>query len=101
MKSTQKFEILSDATNAIIARYIGRNFPGILIRGDTLKTIYDDIEEIREAAAAGNLEVIKDLSDSVQSRLRKILVYYEKVLKENCVELPYANSVLTSPITPE
>jgi hypothetical protein len=101
MKSTQKFEILSDATNAIIARYIERNFPGILIQGDTLKIMFDDIEEIREAAAAGDLEVVKDLTDSLQSKLQEILVHYEKVLKENGVELPYANSVLSSPKMPE
>ncbi len=101
MKTTQEFEILSDATNAIVARYIERNFPGILIQGDTLKIIFDDIEEIREAAAAGDLEVVKDLSDSLQSKLQEILVHYEKVLKENCFELPYADSVLSSPITPE
>lgn len=101
MKNVHKFEILSDVTNAIIVRYFERNFPGILIQGDTLKIIFDDIEEIREAAVDGDLEVVKDLTDSLQSKLQEILIHYEKVLKENCVELPYADSVLSSPITPE
>ena len=93
MAEMKEFEVLSDATNAVVARYLERHFPGVLIQGDTLKTLLDDIEELREEAAAGDLEAVKEISSILQEKFTELLAHYEKVLKDNGRELPYTGSV--------
>lgn len=93
MSDTQKFELLSDAKNAVVARYFERNFPGVLIQGDTLKILFDDLEELREEIAGGDLESAKEVSDVLQEKLLNLLTHYEKVLSEHEIELPYFGSI--------
>ena len=93
MAEMQEFEVLSTASNAVVARHPNRNFPGLLIQGDTLRTLLDDIEELREEAIAGNIEAVKEVADVLQKRFIELLTHYEKVLEEHDRELPYVNSV--------
>lgn len=93
MVEMKEFELFSDATNAVVARYLGRSFPGVLIQGDTLKSLLDDIEELREEAAAGDLEAVKEISDILQEKSVELLAHYERVLEDNGRELPYVGSV--------
>ncbi len=89
MSGAQKFELLSDAANALVVRYVERNFPGVLIQGDTLKILFDDLEELQEEINGGDFESAKDLLDILKERLSDILDHYEKTLKERKLELPY------------
>ncbi len=93
MAEMQEFEVLSTASNAVVARHPNRNFPGLLIQGDTLRTLLDDIEELRDEAIAGNIEAVKEVADVLQKRFIELLTHYEKVLEEHGRELPYVNSV--------
>ncbi len=93
MVETQEFELLSAASNAVVVRYLGRNFPGVLIQGDTLRTILDEIEELKEEATVGDLEAVKDISNVLQEKFTELLTYYERVLEEHGCELPYTNPV--------
>ena len=93
MADMKEFELLNDATNAVVARHTERNFPGVLIQGDTLKTLLDDIEELREEAASGDLESVKEISDILQEKIVELLTHYEKVLEDYGRELPYVGSV--------
>jgi hypothetical protein len=36
MAKMKEFELLNDATNTVVARHIERNFPGLLLQGDTV-----------------------------------------------------------------
>ena len=93
MAEIQEFELLSNATNAVVARQKDRNFPGLLIQGDTLKILLDDIEELREEAASGDLEAVKEISDILKEKFVELLTHYENVLEEHGCELPYVGSV--------
>lgn len=93
MFEKQEFEILSSASNAVVVRHPERNFPGLLIQGDTLRSILDDIEELSEEAKAGDLDTVKEITDVLKERFIELLTHYEKVLKQHGQELPYTNSV--------
>ncbi len=95
MAKMQEFELLSAASNAVVARHPDRSFPGLLIQGDTLRTLLDEIEELREETIAGDLEAVKEISDVLRERFIELLTHYEKVLEEHGRELPYVNSVRT------
>jgi len=93
MSDSQKIELLSDATNEVVARYVERNYPGVLIQGDTLKILFDDLEELQEEIASGDMESAKEISDVIQEKLLDLLTHYEKVLSEHGIELPYFGAV--------
>jgi hypothetical protein len=96
MADMKEFEIFSDVNNTVVARHTERSFPGILIQGDTLKTFLDDITELREGAAAGDMESVGEVSDILQGKFVELLAQYEKVLEEHGQELPYFGSVRLS-----
>tara|TARA_R110002074_G_C12341455_1_gene648827 strand:+ start:400 stop:699 length:300 start_codon:yes stop_codon:yes gene_type:complete len=96
MAEMKEFELLNDATNAVVVRHPERNFPGLLIQGDTLKTLLDDIDELREEAFAGDLESVKEISIILQDKFTELLTHYEKVLTEHGLEHPYVGSVRSS-----
>lgn len=93
MAKMKEFELLNDATNAVVAKHIERNFPGVLLQGDTLKALLDDVGEIRKEAVAGDIEAVKETSEVIEEKLTELLLHYEKVLEEHGCELPYFGSV--------
>lgn len=86
---TEPVEIYSDATNAAVMRHPGRNFPGMLIQGDTLHSLSS-----MAAAALANTEPesdhwydLKELAEALQWRVD----LYAQVLREHKLQLPFAH----------
>ncbi len=76
----EQIEIYSDATNAAIMRHPGRRFPGLLIQGDTLFSLY-------QLSTRGSSHP-EDLNE-LQDRLRGLLEHYKEVLAAHDIELPF------------
>ena len=93
MASNKRVDILSDASNAVVAKHSGRNFPGLLIQGDTLRTILDDVEEIHEGAVEGDMKTVAEIAETLAERLVSFLSHYEQVLEEGGIEIPYSKLV--------
>ena len=93
MAEMQEFELFSSATNAVIARHLGRNFPGILIQGDTMRGLLSDIEELCDELESGDIEAVEGIAEALQERFIDFLTHYEKVLRDHKMELPYVNPV--------
>ncbi|MBO6563450.1 MAG: hypothetical protein JJ956_01800 [Pseudomonadales bacterium] len=93
MAEMQEFELFSSATNAVVARYPGRNYPGVLIQGDTLRGLLSELQELQEELEAGDLEAVQGIADVLEERFIEFLAHYENVLEENELELPYPGSV--------
>lgn len=86
---TEPVEIYSDATNAAVMRHPARNFPGILIQGDTLHSLSS-----MAAAALAQAEPdsdhwhdLKELADELQSRVD----FYAQVMREHGLKLPFSH----------
>lgn len=84
---TEQVEIYSDATNAAVMRHPGRNFPGMLVQGDTLTRL----SKMAAAALAGakpeseQWHDLKELADELQWRVD----VYVQVLREHNIQLPF------------
>lgn len=87
-----QIEVLDEASNAVVARHVDREFPGILLQGDTLKILLDDLVELREEVDAKDFEAVGDIADSLKEQLEVLLAHYEKVLTQNGMSLPYSKS---------
>jgi hypothetical protein len=86
-------EILNSASNAVVARHIDREYPGVLIQGDTLRIILDEIDELIEELAAKDIDSAKEISGALQQRFIDLLSHYEKVMEDHNLPLPYMSSV--------
>lgn len=84
-----ELKVLSSKTNAVIAKHIDREYPGVLIQGDTLKIILDEIGELKEELLAEDLDSAKEITASLQNRFFTIIRHYEEVLKDHNIPLPY------------
>lgn len=86
---TEPVEIYSDATNAAVMRHPGRNFPGMLIQGDTLHSL----SSMAAAALAGaepdsdHWHDLKELAEELQSRVNS----YAQIMQEHGLPLPFSS----------
>lgn len=86
---------MSESNNIIVAQHTERNYPGILLQGDTLKIIYDELIEITDnAKKLQQQDVIEGLEYLIE-KFTDYLVEYEKVLEEKKIKLPYYMPVKT------
>jgi hypothetical protein len=88
-----KIDYIKYIGNAIVAKSADRNYPGILIQGDSLRILLTDLSELSDEISSENLEDAKDIADSLQEKLKDILRLYEQALDENGISLPYMNPV--------
>lgn len=56
MPTSEIFEIFGGASIAIVAECPGRSFPAMLIQGDTLRSILEEVDELKADAITENLE---------------------------------------------
>lgn len=83
----KEIDVFSDASNFAIVRMPGRNSPGCVIQGDSLWTLASDAKKILEHVRQGKKPI--ELAEALVKSLSVRLDHYEKVLKQNGIELPY------------
>ncbi len=93
MAEMMEFEVFSSASNAVVARHPGRNYPGVLIQGDTLNGILADVTELIEELDRGDLGETREAASALQERFVDLLTHYEKVLDADGRSLPYPSRV--------
>jgi hypothetical protein len=76
-------ELLAREGNVAVVRLADRKFPGLLIQGDTMATMNQLFE------ALGESQEIPEEVLEVRDRLRELMTYYEAVLREHDIRLPY------------
>lgn len=83
--------IYSDATNAAVMRHPGRNFPGMLVQGDTLHSLSSMAVAAlaRAEPDSDHWHDLKELADDLQSRVH----FYAEVMREHGLQLPYPGGV--------
>lgn len=89
----QEIEIYADTTNAAIMRHPGRRFPGVLIQGDTLSSLYRQAERACAAAKGKVTDDEYDEIDELREHLLGYLIHYKNVLGEHRMELPFHGSI--------
>lgn len=91
-----KVEMLSDEVNAIVLRTPGRNFPGMVIQGDNLRSLHRLAERIHAQAHTLPSDELRDDIDDLCECLRERILAYESVLERHGIPLPYPDRVSTT-----
>lgn len=84
-------EILSDAVNYVVLKSPGRNFPGMVIQGDSLAKLYRCAAELCRLAEQSGDEDLRDEAAALSQELGDRLTHYEEVLSAYGLEIPYAS----------
>jgi hypothetical protein len=84
-------EVLSQAINRPVLRMPGRAFPGILIQGDTLSSLYALARMAHDRAERHDDAELADLTGQMMDELADIIQEYEHVLVYHNRPLPYAS----------
>jgi len=83
----ENVEIYSDQINMPVIRHPGREFPGLLVQGDTLHALCAQAAE----ALSDSPDALGELQD-LHGRLLGMLAHYRAVLHEHRVSLPFAET---------
>ncbi|MDJ1185047.1 DUF6959 family protein [Roseofilum casamattae] len=89
-------EILSNQSNSVIAATPGRHFPGILLQGDTISNVFDDLKRVYDFISQQSGEEVEDAKYNILSILELLednLRHYEYALTKHDRELPYHPSI--------
>lgn len=86
-------EILSDAVNYVVLKSPGRNFPGMVIQGDSLAKLYRRAAELCRLAKQSEDEDLHDEAAALSQELGDRLAHYEQVLSAYGIEIPYASPI--------
>ena len=81
--------LLSPPANFAVVQLPSRNYPGIIVQGDTMKSILVQMKTIVDLMNSGESdEALEELED-IREMLASSLAHYEYVCATNNINLPY------------
>lgn len=90
-------EIYSDETNRAILRHPGRQFPGVLIQGDTLKHLHDQVVRMLNDGGGALSEGTRLGLEDVRDIVVECLDHYRAVLRDHGIETAFLRMIGSSP----
>ncbi len=82
-------ELLAQDGNCAVIRLPERRFPGVLIQGDSLSRLVEQMRSIHEQVRSlGKSELSEDVGE-VRELLESVLQHYELTLNAHEIDLPY------------
>jgi hypothetical protein len=85
-----EIEVLSETTNSPVFKAPGRKFPGVLIQGDSLKSLLGMVEDIEDACQKHDEAETDEAIAALKAKLAGYLAEYEEVMHSHGLELPYS-----------
>ncbi len=86
-----ELEVFSDEGNHWIVRSAGRQFPALVIQGDSFNSLRVAVRRISQRAAVIGDEALIDEAAGLLQRFDERLAHYEAVLREHDLDLPYVS----------
>ncbi|WP_432121344.1 DUF6959 family protein [Streptomyces sp. S1] len=82
-------ELFTDGTNDAVLRLPNRHFPGLLIQGDTLSILQNDLAELADLCATGDLEEAQHAANLLHADLSAKLERYTRALETHGIPRPF------------
>ena len=82
-------ELFTDGSNNAVVRMPGRQFPGVVIQGDSLSAVRDGVAEIRDACRAEGADEALELAEFLLEDLDAILRRYCAALERHGLRRPF------------
>jgi hypothetical protein len=81
--------LLSPPVNFAVVQLPGRNYPGVVIQGDTLNGVVKELAEMAKLLEARDLEELSDAIVFLSEQFKDAQSYYEEICVGRGIELPY------------
>ncbi|WP_148665120.1 MULTISPECIES: DUF6959 family protein [Diaphorobacter] len=93
-----ELEIYSEASNHAVVKPPGRQFPGIVVQGDSLAMLGAEAKELSERLKQLHIhdEELLCLAQGLQEQLLERQLHYQQVLAQHGVALPYSEPAKAS-----
>ncbi|MFF3243074.1 DUF6959 family protein [Streptomyces sp. NPDC002870] len=82
-------ELFTDGGNNAVVRLPGRQFPGVLIQGDSLSILRGDVVEVVEAFDQGDVAGARETAGLLLADLDAPLTRYSVALEAHEIPRPY------------
>lgn len=76
-------QLISDEGNNCVVRMPGRKEPGVVMQGDTLQQLAQDIDEILSLVEGRRFSELHDEVFALSERINEMLFWYKKALDES------------------
>lgn len=86
---TTQVDLLSPPVNFAVVQLPERKYPGVVVQGDTLHSLRQQVGQIERLLDAGDLEELSGEVADLKAQLSDALSYFERVCAERGIELPY------------
>lgn len=86
---TKQVDLLSPPVNFAVVQLPERKYPGVVVQGDTLHSLLQQVGQMERLLAAGDLEELSDDVEDLKKRLTDAVGYFERICAERGIELPY------------
>lgn len=82
-------ELFTDGSNYAVVRMPGRRFPGVVVQGDSLSIIRDQVALIRDAIRAEDFSEASDTAGFLLKDLDAVLLRYVDALERHGIRKPF------------
>jgi hypothetical protein len=86
---SESAELLSRAMNYAVVQLPGRKFPGVVVQGDSLRSLVGRLHALRLLAESHDDEELSIGLADVHDILLQASLHYERVCQERGIALPY------------
>lgn len=76
-------DLLTDQGNNAVVRLPGRTYPGVVVQGDTLAILLENLQEVKALIGAKQNDDASDALDGVIEDLLDIKLRYDKACSES------------------
>jgi len=82
-------DLLSPPINFAVVQLPERKYPGVVMQGDTLRSLQRQVERMGQLLDTGELEDLAGEIEDLKEQLSGALTYFERVCAERGIILPY------------
>lgn len=82
-------ELLSRPINFAVVQLPERNYPGVVVQGDTLHSLQRQVERMGQLLGTKELEELAGEIEYLHTLLSEVLTHYEHICSERGIALPY------------
>jgi hypothetical protein len=86
---TESVKLLSNPGNYAVVQLPGRKFPGVVIQGDSLHSLVQNVDNLRQLANVGDVTEVRSGLAELSELLGTVITHYEAVCRECGIPLPY------------
>ncbi len=86
---SEQVELLSRPSNFAVVQLPGRNFPGVVVQGDTLNALVRQLQKISELLMANEVDELASEVEDMREQLLGAIAHYESVCTTRGIALPY------------